>query len=1074
MKGFLLLFCLCLPCLHFSQVYNFKQFSVEDGLAQSQILSICQSKRGEIIFGTNGGGVSIFDGLKFSNLTENDGLLNNVVYSVKELKNGSLAFGTNAGLSIYKNNKFEQFGEKQGAKWQRIFDVFEDSAEKIWLGTESGVFIYDPRTKKAEPFLLDSVLSISSVFKIFKDSKKNWWFSTINAGVVKISFDKKTTYYNNSNGLLDNFIRSVGEDSEGNIYICANTGIHKIIDNKPVLMNLPQADLAGFTGIIPVSKNVFWITSYNGLFKCEKGKISLISVKNGLVSNALWCGIKDSEGNIWVGTEGFGAAKFMGEYQCGFLFKQDKLGENVSSLFEDKIGNIWAAIVNGGVYRMALNGDIKNYSLNPKELNKSLADNTVNAIAQDKNGVLWFGTTSGLSSFDGTSFTNFAGAAGLMDSSIFSLLFDKKGVLWIGTSNGLYCMANGKISEGRVVNKLRGQDNLAIHNIFEDSKSVLWLGTDIGVIKFTNLTAERIDKSKGFIDKRVYTIREDFKKNLFMTTEIGLFFYDHKKFVEVLVGVQKTRRAIYSLLIDKQDNLWMGTSKGIDKFNLRAYYEGRNIEINSFGRVDGLQGIECNANSALIDSKKRMWFGTIKGAAVFNSEYETKNEQEPILNITEMKLFFQPYKFSSYAKGIDSATGLSIGLELPYDKNHITFNFIGVCQTNPNKVMYRFKLDGLDEEWFEPTSKNEITYSSLLPGNYTFFLKAKNNDGVWSKEPLTYSFIILPPWYQTWWFYFLVILISLSCIYGYTTYSTHQLENQKRVLEQQVDERTHQLRKAKEKVEHINEEVLLQKTIIEAKNKDITDSINYAKNIQEALMPSINILNSSFKDSFLLYLPKDIVSGDFYWFAERGNKKFFAAVDCTGHGVPGAFMSIIGNAVLHEIIAEKKIFQPSKILNELHIGVKEALNANNQVQERRDGMDIALCAYNEESGILEYSGANRALWIFRKDKPEKPFETIKPNKFAIGGLELESKREFSHHEIQINKGDCVYVFTDGYADQFGGERGKKFMVGSLQKAIEQVYQKPMQEQRNFLQNEFLNWRGEHDQIDDVLVIGVKF
>lgn len=171
MKGFLLLFCLCLPCLHFSQVYNFKQFSVEDGLAQSQILSICQSKRGEIIFGTNGGGVSIFDGLKFSNLTENDGLLNNVVYSVKELKNGSLAFGTNAGLSIYKNNKFEQFGEKQGAKWQRIFDVFEDSAEKFgW--EQSLVFLFMTQEQKSRTFLLDSVLSISSVFKIFKDSKK--------------------------------------------------------------------------------------------------------------------------------------------------------------------------------------------------------------------------------------------------------------------------------------------------------------------------------------------------------------------------------------------------------------------------------------------------------------------------------------------------------------------------------------------------------------------------------------------------------------------------------------------------------------------------------------------------------------------------------------------------------------------------------------------------------------------------------------------------------------------------------------------------------------------------------------
>jgi serine phosphatase RsbU (regulator of sigma subunit) len=294
------------------------------------------------------------------------------------------------------------------------------------------------------------------------------------------------------------------------------------------------------------------------------------------------------------------------------------------------------------------------------------------------------------------------------------------------------------------------------------------------------------------------------------------------------------------------------------------------------------------------------------------------------------------------------------------------------------------------------------------------------------------------------------------------------------VLEEQVEERTHQLREEKEKVELINEEVLSQKSIIEAKNKDITDSINYAKNIQEALMPSVNILYSSFNGSFVLYLPKDIVSGDFYWFAQRGGKKFFAAVDCTGHGVPGAFMSIIGNSVLHEIVAEKNIFQPSKILDELHNGVKEALNANKGETERRDGMDIALCAYNEETGILEYAGANRALWLFRENNRDKPLETTKPNKFPIGGLELEEKRMFSHHEIRINKGDCAYVFTDGYADQFGGEKGKKFMVGNLQKALEQMYTSPMPEQKAFLQKTFLKWRGEHEQIDDVLVIGVKF
>jgi serine phosphatase RsbU (regulator of sigma subunit) len=319
-------------------------------------------------------------------------------------------------------------------------------------------------------------------------------------------------------------------------------------------------------------------------------------------------------------------------------------------------------------------------------------------------------------------------------------------------------------------------------------------------------------------------------------------------------------------------------------------------------------------------------------------------------------------------------------------------------------------------------------------------------------------------------------IFAFGSIYLFIVVRTRNLQKAKIALEQEVQLRTFQLRQEKEKVEVINREVIEQKAIIEAKNHDITDSIKYAKNIQEALLPPLQNLHNELKEAFVLYLPKDIVSGDFYWFAKRNNKRFVASVDCTGHGVPGAFMSIIGNTLLNEIVSEKNITEPSEILNELHAGVKTALKQNNSENERRDGMDIALCALNEDGTVLEYAGANRPLWIFRKNKQgEEAFEMVKANKFPIGGLEMENevKRQFTNHSIRVEKGDMVYIFSDGYADQFGGSKGKKLMVGNMQKFASEIYNKPVKEQEQLLLKNFLDWKGELEQIDDVLVIGFR-
>ena len=260
---------------------------------------------------------------------------------------------------------------------------------------------------------------------------------------------------------------------------------------------------------------------------------------------------------------------------------------------------------------------------------------------------------------------------------------------------------------------------------------------------------------------------------------------------------------------------------------------------------------------------------------------------------------------------------------------------------------------------------------------------------------------------------------------------------------------------------------------IRHKNKDITDSINYAKKIQSAILPVNTYVQRGLPHSFILFKPKDIVSGDFYFYTEKDNNLIIAAADCTGHGVPGSLMSMIGHNILVEIINHGGITTPGDILTELHRRVRTTLKQDQASAELRDGMDIALCSVRRGPGnkiVVEYAGANRPLYLIR----DGLLQEVKPDKNPIGGYETEQKRVFTNHLIDVEKTDTIYMFSDGYADQFGGEKKKKYMVKRLQQLLLDNHHLPMNEQKAILDKTNSEWRGELEQIDDILVIGVKF
>ena len=269
------------------------------------------------------------------------------------------------------------------------------------------------------------------------------------------------------------------------------------------------------------------------------------------------------------------------------------------------------------------------------------------------------------------------------------------------------------------------------------------------------------------------------------------------------------------------------------------------------------------------------------------------------------------------------------------------------------------------------------------------------------------------------------------------------------------------------KVAERTAEVTHQKELIELKNREITDNINYALRIQSAILPDINLIYKTLQESFILYMPKDIVSGDFYAFAERGGRVVIVAGDCTGHGVTGAFMSMIGSSLLNQIINERGVADPGAILTQLNAAVIATLKQ--QENHSSDGMDISVCAFDLPNRIVHYAGANRPLWLVRGNQ----LLTVKPDKYPIGGLQMDLDRKFTENKVQLEPGDTAYIFTDGFADQFGGERGRKMMTSKFKEVLVEARHIPLRRQENYLRGFFENWKGGHEQVDDVLVIGVR-
>ncbi len=305
--------------------------------------------------------------------------------------------------------------------------------------------------------------------------------------------------------------------------------------------------------------------------------------------------------------------------------------------------------------------------------------------------------------------------------------------------------------------------------------------------------------------------------------------------------------------------------------------------------------------------------------------------------------------------------------------------------------------------------------------------------------------------------YIMYVVLVVLLVYFLFLYRTRNLRIANQILREK---------------EAASKEIARQKEELSLKNKNITDSINYAKRIQMAIMPSHKNFSRLFPESFIYYKPKDIVSGDFYWINEKNGKIFIAVADCTGHGVPGAFMSIIGFELIRNIIFTRKLEKPASILDQLNYDFTAIFHDNNDSENNmtfRDGMDIGFCVIDKENAVIEYAGAFLPLYLIRNST----ITEFKGDRSSIGLIYEKEKESFTNHRMNLQKNDVVYLFSDGYADQFGGEKGKKFKYRRFRYLLLNINTLPMQKQKELVENSMKQWMKGHEQVDDILIIGFK-
>ncbi len=495
--------------------------------------------------------------------------------------------------------------------------------------------------------------------------------------------------------------------------------------------------------------------------------------------------------------------------------------------------------------------------------------------------------------------------------------------------------------------------------------------------------------------------------------------------------------------------MWINSDEGLIRMDLGEYYRNGKIVTKKFTVHHGYLG--QGTGNILRTKPGELMVATSKGVLRFHEDLDRPLASAPFTNILSAELNRKETDWTKMTDEFKPGTTVPVRMDLAYDQNHLSFNFIGISFSYPQEVRYEYMLEGFDKDWSPPTKITQAVYSNIPPGEYIFKVRAMNRDEMVDETPDTITIHIEAPFWQKAWFQILAVIVTGLLIYLFVMWRLTKLRRDKKILEFKVKERTVQLEIAFHQIEE--------------KNVEITDSISYAKRIQTAILPSAFNVSKSLGDCFVLYKPRDIVSGDFYWIHETPDKILFAVADCTGHGVPGAMVSIICFSALNRSVREFNLNEPAKILDKTREIIIQAFESSQQ--DVKDGMDIAMCSWNKKTNRFEFAGAQNGIYIVRSGE----LIEIAADKQPVG--KFSHARPFANQVIEIQKGDQIYLASDGFADQFGGEKGKKLKNKTFRNILVENSTLEMTVQAKKLNQQFEQWKGDFEQVDDVCVIGVR-
>ncbi len=760
--------------------------------------------------------------------------------------------------------------------------------------------------------------------------------------------------------------------------------------------------------------------------------------------------------------------------------------ENIKGGYEDVNGNIWLAL-NYGVSFVEVKSPLRKFT----------RKNGINGVVQSSavyNNVLYIATDKGVFYFDSKDYL-FKQLNNFNEQTWYILNYQNK--LFFSANSGLY------VYNGKTIKPVHESEYGTIYYMLNDpyQPNVLYCGHDNGV-DVLNISGENTSYIKSYIlNTDVRSLASDDNKNIYFgTSDKGIYFLNYKnsylldslQLVDSLPDLKEnyvfsynqklligTDAGIYSLkekprnkyVCIKDPQLWSLTNTGQifrasefhgdiicnlnDKNSLTSDYSHKSIYLKK--QNDGFIKINSSlnhlkyikANLISYDSTgKQLFISCDEGLFLLNGELsDVKKDYTLFISSVEARADTVIQNIIESNKILD--------LKISYSKNDIRILPGFTSFEDNNLTEFSYYLKGKEDTYSDWKKGKEFKYDNLHEGDYTFYLKARNAFSNDIKE-INFSFTILSPWYRTYWAYAFYFIVFCLFIYLVVRMYTKRLKSQNIKLEETVKLRT----------ATIEEQVHL----LADQKKEITDSINYAQRIQESVLPSLKEIDNTYHEGFIFFQPKDIVSGDFYWFYKINNNEFLiACADCTGHGVPGAFMSMICSNKLSEACFETN--EPAKILFLANNAIKDVLKQNVESDGKsKDGMEIALIKYNIKDKKVSYTGAHRPMWIIKAGTKE--FVEVKPTKASVASF-TEYNFEYQQHEIALDVNDAIYLTSDGFPDQFGGKEGKKFMAKNMKLFLQEISTLPSKKQKTLVADKINNWMGPHEQVDDLLVIGLK-